>query len=230
MYGCSTATRKRRQQASLAETTLPASLVSHPFPRKVYSFARDVTPMSLFALPNVPLDRMPTQTRPRICEAADFAARFFERSMLIDRVACTIVAHWAQHAKHAPSAPATPVLPAGSARGLTPTASRFSVGAACARRSHAHLVLRTVVCCSQRGNDGIPTYADAARASVRGATALTAAPTRAPRRTCSHTSIYLRCSGMPRRCRALRVATPCGAFRSRWGTRDGGCVGIQGAV
>jgi hypothetical protein len=62
---------------SPAETTPPASQVSHPFPRTAYSFARVVASQSLFTLPNVPLDGTPTQARPHVRMPADFAAYFF---------------------------------------------------------------------------------------------------------------------------------------------------------
>jgi hypothetical protein len=150
--------------------------------------------------------------------------------MLIDRAACTVVAHSAQHARHAPLGARDPSSPGRHRRGLAPTASRFPVGAACACRRDARPVLRAVVRRRRRNNRIIPPRADAARASVRGAAAHAAAPARTPRAHCRCTRLYLRCSGGPYRCCAPRVADPHGASRSRRGTRGGGRAGIQGPV
>ena len=69
---------------SPAETTPPATQVSHPFASIAHSLENDhFASQSLFTLPNVPIDGMPTQVRPRIPRVRNFAARF-SLLMLID--------------------------------------------------------------------------------------------------------------------------------------------------
>ncbi|KAN0130453.1 hypothetical protein V8E53_011716 [Lactarius tabidus] len=52
--------------------------------------------------------------------------------------ACTVVLHSAEHARHAPLCTRDRRSPSRHRQGFAPTASQFSVWAACARRSRAH--------------------------------------------------------------------------------------------
>jgi hypothetical protein len=186
--------RKRLQTALLSLRRPPP--VSRPFPRTAYSNLRGMSSHSICS---------PSQN------SCTLISEHTSSLILIDQAACTVVLHSAEHARHAPLCTRDRRSPSRHRQGFAPTASQFSVWAACARRSRAHC---TVVRRRRRDNRVVSTCADAAGCTDSGTTL-------APYTHRRSIHLYLRCS-------APRMAAPCDASRSRRGARGSGCAVIQG--